>query len=143
MEEHLIWIVAGFALVIIELMTGTFYLLVLGIGAFAGGLVAWLGAPFLAEVAAAGAVASIGTWLVQRWHKLQKRNADPGTNQLDLGQPVNFEQWVSQPDGMARVRYRGSTWEAKLAPDAGLRRNDVLYIVGQEGQTLRVSPTRV
>lgn len=143
MEDHLIWIVAGFALVIIELMTGTFYLLVLGIGAFAGALVAWIGAPFLVEVAAAGAVASVGTWLVQRWHKAQKRTQDPHANQLDLGQPVNFEQWVSQPDGMARVRYRGATWEAKLAPEAAARRNDVLYIVGQEGQTLRVAPTRV
>ena len=43
MELWLIWVIAGFVLVIAELLTGTFYLLVIGIGAFAGALVAWLG----------------------------------------------------------------------------------------------------
>ena len=40
MEAHLIWVIAGIILVIVELLTGTFYLLVLGVAAFAGAGVA-------------------------------------------------------------------------------------------------------
>ena len=43
METHLIWLAAGFILVIAELLTGTFYLVVLGIAAFAGALATWFG----------------------------------------------------------------------------------------------------
>ena len=38
MEPWLIWVVAGFALIIAELLSGTFYLLVIGVAAFAGAL---------------------------------------------------------------------------------------------------------
>ena len=38
MQDYLVWTAVGFALVIIELMTGTFYLLVIGVGALAGAL---------------------------------------------------------------------------------------------------------
>ena len=34
MEAHLIWVIAGIILVIVELLTGTFYLLVLGVAAW-------------------------------------------------------------------------------------------------------------
>ncbi len=40
MELWLMWTIAGFALVIIEMLTGTFYLLMLGVGAFVGAIMA-------------------------------------------------------------------------------------------------------
>ena len=43
MELWVLWIIVGMVLVIAELVTGTFYLLVLGAGAFAAALVAWAG----------------------------------------------------------------------------------------------------
>ena len=52
MEPYLAWIIAGFALVIIERLTGTFYLLVIGVGAFAGAAVAWAGGGYLAQASA-------------------------------------------------------------------------------------------
>ena len=51
MQDYLIWTILGFVLVIVELMTGTFYLLVLGVGALFAALAAWLGAPSLVQVA--------------------------------------------------------------------------------------------
>jgi membrane protein implicated in regulation of membrane protease activity len=69
MEPYLAWIVAGFVLVIIELLSGTFYLLVIGIGAFAGAAVAWAGGGYFAQAVGACAVALAGTWLVNRWHR--------------------------------------------------------------------------
>jgi membrane protein implicated in regulation of membrane protease activity len=35
MDAYLAWLLLGLALVIVELLTGTFYLLVLGVAAFA------------------------------------------------------------------------------------------------------------
>ena len=46
MEEHLTWAILGMALVIVELLTGTFYLLVLGLAAFGAAGAAWAGSEF-------------------------------------------------------------------------------------------------
>ena len=54
MEPWLIWVVAGFALIIAELLSGTFYLLVIGVAAFAGALMAYLGSGIFVQ----GVVAS-------------------------------------------------------------------------------------
>jgi membrane protein implicated in regulation of membrane protease activity len=124
-------------LVIVELMTGTFYLLVLGVGALAAALSAWLGAPFLVQVAVAGVVASVGTWLVQKWHAAQHKDGDQA-NALDVGQMVTVERWVSQPEGLLRVRYRGTDWDARVKPgdvaSAAVVEGGRLYILAQDGQ---------
>ena len=57
MELWLIWLILGFVLVTIELATGTFYLLVLGLGAFAGALATWAGANVLVQSVVAAVVA--------------------------------------------------------------------------------------
>ena len=43
MSPALLWAIAGLALVIVELLSGTFYLLVLGIAAFGAAAAAWAG----------------------------------------------------------------------------------------------------
>jgi membrane protein implicated in regulation of membrane protease activity len=142
MQDYLVWTIAGFALVIIELMTGTFYLLVLGLGAFAGAIVAWLGGALLAQVVVAGIVALAGTGWVYRWHQTNRKAQGAFSNSLDVGQMANFEEWVNKPSGLARVKYRGSTWDALVVSGEPSAIHHALYIVGQEGQTLRVSTTQ-
>ena len=137
MEPYLAWIVAGFVLVIIELLSGTFYLLVIGVGAFAGAAVAWAGGGYFAQAVGACAVALAGTWLVNRWH----RTRAPGSAKddfLDLGQSVVLESWVDAQSGTARVKYRGTTWDARVAAGANARPGDTLVIHGQDGSTLLV-----
>lgn len=137
MEPYLAWIVAGFVLVIVELMTGTFYLLVIGVGAFAGAAVAWAGGGYLAQAIGACAVALAGTWIVNRWHRARQ----PGSAKddfLDLGQPVVLEAWVDAGTRTARVRYRGTTWDARVAADAHAEPGMTLIINGQDGSTLLV-----
>jgi membrane protein implicated in regulation of membrane protease activity len=137
MEPYLAWIVAGFALVIIELLTGTFYLLVIGVGAFAGAAVAWAGGGYFAQAVGACAVALVGTWLVNRWHRAR----GPGStkdNFLDLGQPVVLESWVDAPSGTARVKYRGTTWDARVDAGTPAEPGATLVIHGQDGSTLLV-----
>jgi membrane protein implicated in regulation of membrane protease activity len=142
MEGYLVWIIAGFALTIVELMTGTFYLVVLGIGAFAGAAVSWFGGGLFAQAATAGAIALLGTYLVHQWRERQKAEQGAPNQSLDVGQAVVFEAWIDQPSGVARVKYRGATWDAQIEPGRDARPSDVLYITGQNGQTLKVSPAR-
>jgi membrane protein implicated in regulation of membrane protease activity len=139
-EIWLLWLVAGFILVTAELMTGTFYLLVIGIGAFVGAVVAWLGGNEIVQGVAGSAVALAGAWYVHHWHGPPHRRDEGHGNFLDFGQPVLLESWTNEPAGIARVKYRGASWEARLAePAARPVPGATLYIEGQEGNTLVVA----
>jgi membrane protein implicated in regulation of membrane protease activity len=140
METWLLWLVVAFGLVIAELVTGTFYLLVIGVGFFAAALCAWLGANLLVQAVAGSAVAFLGGWLVHHWHAAQRLRDAGRSNLLDRGQPVILEGWANEEAGIARVRYRGASWDARVAaggarPETGT----TLYIEGQEGSTLVVA----
>ena len=137
MELWLVWIVAGFALAIAELLSGTFYLLVIGLGAFAGALVAWMGGNMLVQAAAGGIVAIGGAIAVHHWHARQK-SGDAQSNFLDRGQPVVLEGWANESANLARVKYRGTSWDARVAAGDRPAPGTTLYIEGQEGNTLVV-----
>jgi len=139
MEAHLLWLLLGLALVIVELLTGTFYLLVLGAAAFGAGAAAWLDAAFPAQVITAVVVAGVGAYFV---HAYRARNAAQQMAPIDAGQPANFEAWVDQPAGLARVRYRGASWEARLEGGEAPQPGAVLYVLAAEGNTLKVSARR-
>ena len=89
---------------IAELVTGTFYLLVLGLGAFAGAVVAWTRRGN--EVVQAIVGGSWRSW-ARGWCTTGTRAtaaATPrGSNLLDRGQPVVLEGWA---DESARHRAR-------------------------------------
>jgi membrane protein implicated in regulation of membrane protease activity len=140
MELWLIWVVAGFALVIAELLSGTFYLFVVGLGAFAGAAAAWLGSNLLLQAVVASVVALAGAFAVHNWH-MRNRRADTGqANFLDRGQAVVLEGWVDEAARIARVKYRGAWWDAKLAhPGEKPAPGSTLYIEAQEGSTLVVA----
>jgi len=139
MEAYLIWLLAGLALVIAELITGTFYLLVLGVAAFGAGAAAWLGGGFPLQVITATAVAGVGVYLV---HAYRARNAAQQMPPIDAGQPASFESWVDQAAGLARVRYRGASWEARLEGSEAPQPGAVVYVLAAEGNTLKVSAKR-
>ena len=138
MELWLLWLIAGFVLVIAELVTGTFYLLVIGLGAFAGALAAWLGGNTLVQAAVGSAVAFAGAWFVHHWHARQRGDEGRG-NLLDRGQPVVLEGWANESAGLVRVKYRGASWDARLAqPEPRPAPGTTLYIDGMDGNTLVV-----
>jgi membrane protein implicated in regulation of membrane protease activity len=139
MELWLIWIVAGFALVIAELVTGTFYLLVIAIGAFIGAMAAWLGGNVLVQAVAGSAVAVVGAFLVHHWHAANRKDTGQA-NFLDKGQAVVLEGWANESARIARVRYRGTSWDARLArADEHPAPGTTLYIEAQDGNTLVVA----
>jgi membrane protein implicated in regulation of membrane protease activity len=140
MELWLVWIVAGFALVIAELLTGTFYLLVIGLGAFAGAVAAWMGAPLLLQAVAGSAIALAGVFAVHHWHSRQPAGKPGEGNLLDRGQPVVLEGWANESANIARVKYRGTSWDARVArADNRPAPGTTLYIEGLEGSTLVVA----
>ena len=140
MENYLWWAIAGIVLIIAELVSGTFYLLVIGIAALAGSGVAYLGYSFWIQAIIAAAVTVIGVILTNRF---RARQADkPGSAPLDVGQSVVLDSWVNQGDRLARVRYRNALWDAKVLDAADARTGDVLFISGLDGSTLHVTKAR-
>lgn len=138
MPDYLIWLIAGLALIIIEMVSGTFYLLVLGVAAFAGALAAFLGGGALWQVVCFGILAAIGIFVVHRWH--QSRPATTAQDRsLDVGQAVTLESWLDRNSKRIRVKYRNSTWDALLIGDADVQINDTLYIRSVQGSELHVS----
>jgi membrane protein implicated in regulation of membrane protease activity len=104
------WLIAGM-LVIAELLTGTFYLLMMALGAIAGALGAHLGLSsrnqiIVAAVLAAGAV--LVCHLARRRRPPRLPAASNRDVNMDVGETVMVEQWNA--DGTAQVRYRGATW---------------------------------
>lgn len=139
MENYHYWLMAGFVLVITELVTGTFYLLVIGVAAFVTAAAAYLGADFWVQAIIASVVAVAGVVLVSR-RKLGAPETSSGS--FDIGQSVTFESWTSETDGLARVNYRGSTWDAVVTGERASGDKSVYFIYGMEGSTLRVSLTK-
>mgnify|MGYP003349607319 FL=1 len=113
MEHYVWWAVAGIGLIIVEMLSGTLILLVLGLAAFGGALAAWLGASFAVQAAVAVALAAVGM-LVASSLKKKKSAADKISDSLDVGHTVLLESWVSEADGVAKVRYRNATWDARV-----------------------------
>jgi membrane protein implicated in regulation of membrane protease activity len=139
MATYLTWAIAGFILVIAELVTGTFYLLVFGVAALVGAGVAWAGGEIWLQVLLTAAAALIGTYLVHTWWQRHPKQSQ-AENSLEVGQTVVFETWVQQGEsgGMARVKYRGASWDAKVTGAA--KPDDVLTIRGLDQGVLQVSP---
>ena len=111
MAQSTIWWLCTGAVVAVELFTGTFYLLMLGVGLAAAALAAHLGASLVAQFVIA---AVVGGGAVFAWHVRQgRRPPSPaaGANRdvnLDIGETVHVDAW--NPDGTATVKYRGASW---------------------------------
>ncbi len=114
-ESTFWWLLAG-AAVAVELVTGTFYLLMIALGLVAGALAAHLGLSMVLQMVVAAAV---GGGAVAIWHWQREKspaplpaNANRDVN-LDIGEPVQVDQW--NPDGTATVKFRGAQWTAVAA----------------------------
>ena len=84
--EHpaFLWAAAGLVLAIVELMTGTFYLLMLGVAAFGAALAALLGLEFGAQAIVAVVVSAVGCYAV---HVYKARNSKEQMAPIDAGMP--------------------------------------------------------
>ena len=131
-ESTIWWLLAGSA-VAVELITGTFYLLMLAIGLAAAAVATHLGAGIIGQLLTA---AFVGGGAVVGWHyQRSKRPPEPeaGANRdvnLDIGATVQVDAWNA--DGTASVKYRGANWTAVAAAGAlhGTGAHRVREVVG-------------
>ncbi len=133
MAESTIWWVLTGVVVAVELMTGTFYLLMLSMGMVAGAIAAHLGATTATQLVVA---AVVGGGFVVAWRRYKQTQPHPlpaGANRdaiLDVGESVHVDSWG--PDGTGSVKYRGAQWNVALVagatPVPGLHR--IVEVVG-------------
>jgi membrane protein implicated in regulation of membrane protease activity len=118
MADWMGWLVLAGLLVILELFTGTFYLLMIAIGLALGGIVALAGAGWPAQAIVAGIVGVLATGLLHRSRFGRRSNVDANRDRnvnLDIGQRVSVPSWNN---GRARVMYRGALWDVELGQGA-------------------------
>ena len=125
MDDSTLWWVAAGVAVAAELITGTFYLLMVAIGLAAAALVAHTGAATAIQITVAAAVGG-GAVLVLRWARSRgtaapAAQANPDIH-LDIGQTVHIDHWSA--DGSAQVHYRGANWTA-------IHRTGVVPVAGE------------
>ncbi|AJE99768.1 NfeD family protein [Pandoraea apista] len=118
MEQAWLWFGVAGLTVVLELASGTFYLLMVALGMTAGGIAAVLRVDWPLQLVIAAVVAGVAVWLLRRSRFGRRRikvdaAADPSTN-LDIGQQLHIDAW--QPDGRARAMYRGAEWDVELMP---------------------------
>ncbi len=133
------WLAAG-VLVAAELVTGTFYLLMLAVGATVAAVAGHLGLGSTTQVVVA---ALAGGGATAAWHYKRMRSprsAPAASNRdvlLDIGETVQVSVW--QPDGTARVQYRGAAWSVRFA-GTGQPQPGRYVIVSMQGNELSVGP---
>ena len=139
-EASTLWWLSAGALVAAELATGTFYLLMIALGAAAGALAAHAGLPPSGQWLTA---AVIGAGATAAWHLQRRRQPkslpsaiNPDVN-IDIGQPLRVDAWAS--DGSARVQYRGAPWSVRFA-GTGTPAPGEHVIVSVQGSQLGVAP---
>jgi len=120
MSDWMNWLVVAGIMVVLELFTGTFYLLMIALGILAAALVAFLGWTIEFQVITAALVGSIATILLRRsrFGLANKTNAnrDPNVN-LDIGSSIQINEWQGSSTGVysARAMHRGALWNVEYA----------------------------
>lgn len=135
------WLLAG-AAVALELLSGTFYLLMLALGLAAAALAAHAGFGLTTQL---GAAALVGGGAVLVWSRLARGSTGAGDNSsspdlnLDIGQIVQVGRWNA--DGSAQVMHRGAEWTVELDSPSATPAPGRYRIVSVRGSHLIVQIT--
>ena len=133
LPHYSLWLIVAAALTGLEMLTGTFYLLLMAIAALAGcvaALTGFSGTQQLLVFCAFGLIEAVAFTVYRRHHPAKQPQ-----NFLDVGRVVVFKGVA--PDGSWIVRYRGADWQAKPAKEQ-TRKDASLVIVKTAGNILIV-----
>lgn len=134
------WIGAG-VLVVLELISGTFYLLMIALGCIAAAIAHLAGAAADLQFAVAAVVALAAVLLLRRSRFGRRTRKEASKNpdvNLDIGQTLSVPAWHER---RARVNYRGAAWDVELA--AGEPEDAQLYEIAEmRGSCLVVVASR-
>lgn len=112
MEFYWEWWLAAVVLVMLEMFSGTFYLLAVALGFIVAGLAAYLGVAWSWQVVVAALACSVSVAGIYRWRKQQAKPKKQANFDYDIGQNVQIVNWADARH--ARVSYRGADWDAEL-----------------------------
>jgi len=106
------WIIIGLALIIAEMLTGTLYLIFIGIGFLLTSILAHYNVVFIYQIFFLSIFSIISIYLVHRRNKkFQSDKID--LNNFELGKSVFVQDWHGNN---TRVLYKGAYWEAQYVP---------------------------
>lgn len=118
MNDWVLWLIMAGVLVVLEMFTGTFYLLMIAVGLGFGALAALLGMSVPAQTIVAAVVGVIATGVLHRsrfGHPSRNNPSRDHNVNLDIGQQLTVAEWQG---GRARVMYRGALWDVELGQGA-------------------------
>ncbi len=131
MAAYAYWIAFALLLLGIEMISGTFYMLVLSLAMALGSVAALSGLAMTWQLSLAGVAAVAGILFLRRSRIARPKSANDGN--LDIGQAVRVIAW--REDGTARVQYRGAEWDAQ--PESAQTPHEAtLYIKSMRSSTL-------
>jgi len=134
MIEHWhIWLIIAFLILIVELMSGTYFLLALAGGAVLTSIATWWITPDLTAQLFIFAIASVVTYLLLLSFRKKKDTANTDGTTHMLGQQV---QVVDNINPLGRVKYKGVLWQAKSKDN--LEKGGFAEIIAVDGSTLTV-----
>ncbi|GAB2878766.1 NfeD family protein [Uliginosibacterium flavum] len=112
MTDSTIWWVLAGLVVGAELLTGTFYLLMVSAGLIGAAIAAHLGVSLPFQIAVAALLGG-GLSVALRFYRKAAAAKNPLSKtdgNLDVGARVMVDAWAT--DGTAQVKYRGANWVA-------------------------------
>ena len=145
MTQWMFWMSAALVVVILEIFSGTFYLLMMAIGLAAGALVAYFGGALEIQLVTAAVVGMLATLILRQARGGRTPSTvatrDPNIN-LDIGQSISVDAWINpfqaNQRATARVLYRGAMWDVECA-DLGMTSPGQFIIRELRGSRLIVS----
>jgi membrane protein implicated in regulation of membrane protease activity len=136
MQPYVWWFLLALGVLGLEMLTGTFYMLVFSLALSGGGLMALGHFDRTTQLVVAAIIGVAGTLMLRAWKASHNQQNIPANQNLDIGQRVAVETW--RENGSARVTYRGTQWDAELeSPDTP--HNVPLYIKDRHGSVLILS----
>ena len=134
MDPYIYWFLLALVLLIFEMATNTFYLLMIAGALAIGGGTALLSSNQTLPFVLSGIAGIAGTVTL----RMKRRGSPKSTMEqsLDVGQPVHDIVW--KEDGSGRAVYRGTEWDAE-AESANTPHEGVFYIKAMRGSTLILS----
>ena len=134
-----IWFIAAATVLIVELFTGTVYLLVVSAALFGAGLADRLTDSTGISIMTAAVLSALGIWLVHG--KLKQRSRlraqEAAADDLDIGQSVQVVRHLH--GDMYEVSYRGTRWQAQ-ASQQPFQTASTAVITGKNGNILLIQP---
>lgn len=133
------WFGVAALFLLLEMATGTFYLLLVALGLVASGTAAYAGLSLVWQIISGLLVSLIGLVALHRYRQSKGQVATQSNPDVvqDIGQSVIVDAW--DENGQARVFYRGANWSARIDVDQPVQPGEH-YIQTVQGLTLILRP---